>query len=74
VRSEADRRSQYIRLTRKGNALARKATEVSRTMEQDVLRHLAMRENLRIERFELAEPSLDDIFVNVVQKGEAGNA
>ncbi|RPH59765.1 MAG: MarR family transcriptional regulator [Burkholderiales bacterium] len=40
VRSEADRRSQYIRLTRKGNALARKATEVSRTMEQDVLRHL----------------------------------
>lgn len=40
VRSEADRRSQHIRLTRKGNALARKATEVSRTMEQDVLRHL----------------------------------
>ena len=41
---------------------------------QDVLRQLAMRENVRIERFELAEPSLDDIFVNVVQSGEAGNA
>jgi ABC-2 type transport system ATP-binding protein len=41
---------------------------------QDVLRQLAMRDNLRIERFELAEPSLDDIFVNVVQKREAGNA
>jgi ABC-2 type transport system ATP-binding protein len=41
---------------------------------QDVLRQLAMRENLHIERFELAEPSLDDIFVNVVQKWEAGNA
>ena len=40
VRSEADRRSQHIRLTRKGGALARKAMEVSRTMEQDLLRHL----------------------------------
>ena len=35
---------------------------------------LTVRENVRIERFELAEPSLDDIFVNVVQSGEAGNA
>jgi len=41
---------------------------------QDVLRQLAMRESVRIERFELAEPSLDDIFVNVVQRGEVGNA
>ena len=41
VRSEADRRSQHIRLTRKGIALARKAMEVSRTMEQDLLRHLS---------------------------------
>lgn len=40
VRSETDRRSQYIRLTRKGSALARKAIGVSTTMEHDVLRHL----------------------------------
>ena len=33
---------------------------------QDVLRALAARESVKIERFELAEPSLDDIFVNVV--------
>jgi ABC-2 type transport system ATP-binding protein len=33
---------------------------------QTVFRSLAERENVRIERFELAEPSLDDIFVNVV--------
>lgn len=39
-RSETDRRSQLIRLTRKGSALARKAIEASTTMEQDVLRHL----------------------------------
>jgi len=41
---------------------------------QDVLRLLAARD-IRIERFELAEPSLDDIFVNVVQgRGEAAHA
>ncbi len=33
---------------------------------QDVLRALVAREGVRIERFELAEPSLDDIFINVV--------
>ncbi|MCB9136265.1 MAG: ATP-binding cassette domain-containing protein [Anaerolineales bacterium] len=33
---------------------------------QEVFRFLANREGVRIERFELAEPSLDDIFVNVV--------
>ncbi|HNB52000.1 MAG TPA: DUF4162 domain-containing protein, partial [Anaerolineales bacterium] len=33
---------------------------------QTVFRALAAREGVRIERFELAEPSLDDIFVNVV--------
>jgi ABC-2 type transport system ATP-binding protein len=34
---------------------------------QAVFRALAARPGVRIERFELAEPSLDDIFVNVVQ-------
>lgn len=33
---------------------------------QDVFRELAQQEDARIERFELAEPSLDDIFVTVV--------
>lgn len=35
---------------------------------QAVLLELASREGVKIERFELAEPSLDDIFINVVQK------
>jgi len=38
---------------------------------QAVFRALAAREQVKIERFELAEPSLDDIFVNVVQGGVA---
>lgn len=37
---------------------------------QDVLRTLALREDIKIERFEIAEPSLDDIFVTVVKGGE----
>lgn len=41
VRSQTDRRSQYIHLTRQGAALARKAIAVSRTMEHDLLRHLS---------------------------------
>ena len=36
------------------------------TDPQSVLLALAGRQNIKIERFELAEPSLDDIFVNVV--------
>jgi ABC-2 type transport system ATP-binding protein len=48
------------------------------TDPQAVLRALALREGVRIERFELAEPSLDDIFISVVQNGaaklEAGDA
>jgi ABC-2 type transport system ATP-binding protein len=36
---------------------------------QQVFRTLAAREGVKVERFELAEPSLDDIFVNVVQDG-----
>ncbi len=35
---------------------------------QDVLRALMRQEGARIERFEIAEPSLDDIFVTVVQR------
>ena len=34
---------------------------------QRVLRALAAREDVKVERFELAEPSLDDIFIQVVQ-------
>ena len=34
---------------------------------QDVLQAVAARENVKVERFEIAEPSLDDIFVAVVQ-------
>jgi ABC-2 type transport system ATP-binding protein len=41
------------------------------TDPQTVFRALAAREQVRVERFELAEPSLDDIFVNVVQGGAA---
>jgi ABC-2 type transport system ATP-binding protein len=40
------------------------------TDPQEVLRSLALRNDLKIERFALEEPSLDDIFVQVVQ-GEA---
>jgi ABC-2 type transport system ATP-binding protein len=38
---------------------------------QAVFRTLAAREDLRIERFELAAPSLEDIFISVVQNGAA---
>ncbi len=39
---------------------------------QAVLHNLTMREGITVKRFELAEPSLDDIFINVVsQKGAA---
>jgi ABC-2 type transport system ATP-binding protein len=41
---------------------------------QDVLRAVAARPAVKIERFEIAEPSLDDIFVTVVQGEEARNA
>jgi ABC-2 type transport system ATP-binding protein len=47
------------------------------TNPQEVFRSLAQRADIRIDRFEIAEPSLDDIFISVVQgdgKGEAGNA
>ena len=38
---------------------------------QAVLRNLALRDDLKIERFELEEPSLDDVFVQVVQEKAA---
>lgn len=39
------------------------------TSPQDVFRALGEREGVKIERFEIAEPSLDDIFVKVVTEG-----
>lgn len=36
---------------------------------QEVLRALTARGDVRIERFEIAEPSLDDIFIKVVTEG-----
>ena len=39
------------------------------TDPQTVFRALAGRENVKLERFELEEPSLDDIFIQVVQDG-----
>jgi ABC-2 type transport system ATP-binding protein len=63
--------------TRKENGVWHLALEIGRD-PQDVFRALADRENVKIERFELAEPSLDDIFVNVVQnrasRAEASHA
>lgn len=41
VRSKTDRRSQHVRLTRKGLALMRTAREVSLTMERDLPGHLS---------------------------------
>jgi ABC-2 type transport system ATP-binding protein len=42
------------------------------TQPQDVFRALAHREGLTVSRFELEEPSLDDIFVSVVRDGARG--
>jgi DNA-binding MarR family transcriptional regulator len=41
VRNESDRRSQHVRLTRKGTALVREVREISLTMERDLLRNLS---------------------------------
>lgn len=40
------------------------------TNPQEILRTLAAREDVRVERFEIAEPSLDDIFITVVEEGK----
>jgi ABC-2 type transport system ATP-binding protein len=55
--------------TRQENGSWHMALEVGAD-PQTVLRTLANRQNTRIERFELAEPSLDDIFVRVVSQGK----
>jgi ABC-type uncharacterized transport system ATPase subunit len=52
---------------RKHNDTWHLALEIG-TDPQAVFRTLAARENVKIERFELEEPSLDDIFINVVRK------
>jgi ABC-2 type transport system ATP-binding protein len=41
------------------------------TNPQDIFRLLAGRDDLEIGRFEVAEPSLDDIFISVVKEGRA---
>jgi ABC-2 type transport system ATP-binding protein len=51
--------------TRRQNSTWHLALEIGAD-PQDVFRTLAERDGVRIERFELAEPSLDDIFVSVV--------
>lgn len=56
--------------TRQHNGTWHLALEIG-TDPQRVFRMLAAREDVRLERFELAEPSLDDIFVNVVQGSAA---
>jgi ABC-2 type transport system ATP-binding protein len=43
------------------------------TDAQSVFRTLASLPNVKIERFEIAEPSLDDIFISVVTSDEARN-
>ncbi|MFN2292465.1 MAG: ABC transporter ATP-binding protein [Anaerolineae bacterium] len=53
--------------TRRQNGTWHMALEIG-TDPQAVLRSLAAREDLRIERFELEEPSLDDIFIQTVQE------
>jgi ABC-2 type transport system ATP-binding protein len=46
----------------------------SGTSPQDIFQSLANRENIKVERFEIAEPSLDDIFVSVVEQRRQGSA
>jgi ABC-type uncharacterized transport system ATPase subunit len=57
--------------TRRENGIWHLALEMG-VSPQDVLQAVAARANVKVERFEIAEPSLDDIFVSVVQ-GEAGS-
>jgi ABC-2 type transport system ATP-binding protein len=43
------------------------------TDPQDVFKALAARDGIKIERFEIAEPSLDDIFIWTVQGKQEPN-
>lgn len=52
-RNEVDRRSQHVRLTRKGLDLVKKAESVAMTMEKDLLGHLTAGEKALL--FELLE-------------------
>jgi ABC-2 type transport system ATP-binding protein len=56
--------------TRQYNGTWQMALEIGAD-PQAVFRALAARDSVKIERFELAEPSLDDIFVSVVRDGAA---
>jgi ABC-type uncharacterized transport system ATPase subunit len=38
------------------------------TSPQEIFRTLALREGVTVERFEISEPSLEDIFVQTVQE------
>jgi len=53
--------------TRRQNSTWHLALEIG-TDPQAVFRALAARDSVKVERFELAEPSLDDIFINVVSE------
>jgi DNA-binding MarR family transcriptional regulator len=48
VRSETDRRAQNLHLTAAGEKLARRAHAVSKTMEQEMLRHLSEGERVML--------------------------
>jgi ABC-2 type transport system ATP-binding protein len=56
--------------TRQQNGTWHLALEIG-TDPHSVFRALAERETIKIDRFELAEPSLDDIFVNVVSENRS---
>jgi ABC-2 type transport system ATP-binding protein len=43
------------------------------TSPQEIFHALAGREGVKIERFEVAEPSLDDIFIRVVSEATEGS-
>lgn len=55
---------------RRENSAWHLALEIG-TDPQDVFRNLAGLKDLKLERFEIAEPSLDDIFITVVQQAKS---
>ena len=48
VRSQSDRRAQHLHLTPEGQRLARRAHAASKTMEEEVLRHLSEGERVML--------------------------